>query len=233
MIDLNNLIELMKVLYLAFRGVLSLTPIVFSSVYEYQGSLHFIPFWILLIAGISKMLGQSVVLFANRVNKVRFWFSILLGALFFVLDILVVTTVFWLLASAFGKQPFPYLETTRAIAMAYAPYWLSFLVLIPHFGQMIEKVLNLWVFLAFIVACQTIFGVDFLHGVIGALVALLIDKGSNILIGRWLTPLTDKMVFLVSGMQERKTARELYEEFAALNISDEGLARTTEESAAL
>jgi hypothetical protein len=211
---LTNLLEYIQALFRVVGGVLRLNPEIFSKAYAYPGSLHGLVFWIVLIAGISTMLGQSVVLFANRVPKVRFWISIFLGGVVFVVDALAVATVLWAIANLFGSQSWPYTATIRAVALAYAPYWLAFLILIPYMGLIIERLLDIYVFLAFVVACQAIFGISFWGGLFGAFLALVIKEVLELLAGRLLTPLTDRVERAVTGVDERTSTHEIYEMFA-------------------
>ena len=214
MVDLTNPFEYIRVMLQAVRGVLLLNPQIFVKAFEYQGSLRGLVFWIVAIAGFSRMLGQSVVLFANRVTRVRFWISILFGAGIFVVDALAVTTVFWIIANTVGSKPWPFVETVRATGLAFAPLWLAFLVLIPYLGLIIERLLQVYVFLAFLVACQAIFGLSFWGGLFAAVIAVLVKFGLDLIFGRLLTPLADRIETALTGVQERTSTREIYELFA-------------------
>ena len=65
------------------------------------------------------------------------------------------------MANFLGERPWPLSQVARAIALASAPYWLSFLVLIPYLGLILERLLKIYVFLALLVALQAIFGLTF------------------------------------------------------------------------
>lgn len=215
MLEINSLLDYLHYLLTGVRAALSLNPQLFRAVFEYPGTLYGIPFWVVFGAGVSRMLGQSVVLFANRVSKARFAISILFGALSFTLDVLLTTVIFWLLANALGSRAWPPLQTMRAIALAYAPYWLGVLILIPYLGEIIEHALKLWVFLALVVASQAVFGLTFFNAVLAALLAHAIGRGVDLLAGRLLTPLAGRLVTRVTGAPERKSLDDLYAEFAS------------------
>lgn len=221
-IDLGDPLTFLSILFQAVRGVLLLRPEVFMRTFAYQGSLYGLPLWVAFIAGLSLSLGQSVVLFANRVSRTRFWISIVLGALSFVLSVLLVTLVIWGLVNWLGAREWPYLQTARAVTLAYAPYWLGFLILIPTLGIHIQRLLRVYVFLALVVAAVAIFEITFVPAAIGAAVAMLLGRLLEVALSRLFSPLIERFVSRVTGVQEWTSTREIYELFAVRSRIDPG-----------
>jgi len=103
---------------------------------------------ILFIAGVSYTLGQSVVLFANRVNRRHFIFALAVSAL-----TLVISVFFWAVSIRFVARALfdtqqSLTDVLTVVAISFAPFLFGFLILIPYLGNIISKVLRIWVFLA-------------------------------------------------------------------------------------
>ncbi len=113
-----------------------------------------------LLAGISTMMGRSVILFVNRVRGLRFALAVV-GAgvwtvFFFLLQGLVVGLVGRL---ALGRAP-TWVELLSIVLLSAAPLWFDFLVLIPHFGQFLGRLLELWALLVLVVGVAALFQVS-------------------------------------------------------------------------
>ena len=135
---------------------------------------------ILFIAGVSYTLGQSVVLFANRVNRRHFIFAVTVSAL-----TLVVSVFFWAVSIQFialalsGSQQ-PLTNVLTVVAISFAPFLFGFLILMPYLGSIISKILRIWVFLAVTVGVGVSFQFSFwqalLCSVLGWLLLELISR---------------------------------------------------------
>lgn len=113
---------------------------------------------VVFVAGLSSAVGQSVVLFANRVQPRRFLASLLLSAALFVVGFLFWSLSSWLVAErVFGVEA-PYALIVRAVGLGYSPYLLGFFVLTPYLGRMIWVGLSIWALLASLVAWHTALG---------------------------------------------------------------------------
>jgi hypothetical protein len=194
-------------------GALSLDPAAFQTAYN-QVDVSGIFLWIVLIGGLSLMFGQSVVLFANRVKPGRFVISLFLGAIKFFLDVLVVLFVTWSIINLRSEEAWDFGQVGRAIALAAAPYWLGVFILVPFLGLLWERLLKVYVFIAIIVAVQTIFGLPFLRALSGAAVVWLVSYFITLGFGRLFTPITDRIAQSVTGGLEFSSTRQIYEMFA-------------------
>ena len=112
------------------------------------------------LAGISTLLGDSVVLFLNRVRGWRFAVTMLLNALGFVLlyalQALVIAVIGPLIA---GHTP-GLATVTRGVLIATAPMIFGFLVLIPYLGPAIARVLQAWGLLVLWLVNDVLFQTD-------------------------------------------------------------------------
>lgn len=112
---------------------------------------------VVFLAGLSAAVGQSVVLFANRVRPRRFVASLLLSGGLFVLVYVLWATTLWLASGWLFDRPRPYLAALRTVGLAYSPQLFGFLTLTPYFGSAIAAALSVWNLLAITVAARVIF----------------------------------------------------------------------------
>ena len=116
-------------------------------------------FILLILAGASVTLGQSVVLFLNRVSVGRFAFAVVLGGLELVLEALLWITSLWVVVGLLGVTRPHLVETLDVIGLAYAPFLFGVLIFLPYVGLPIAWLLRLWMFLAAIVGTSAAFDI--------------------------------------------------------------------------
>jgi hypothetical protein len=116
--------------------------------------------FVVLAAGFSEALGQSIVLFANRVKPARFVFSLFVDAFLFAFGygFLVLST--WVVCRLPGAPNLSFRELALIFAMSYVPMLLAFLGAMPYFGAGILRVLRIWHFLAMVVGVAAVAHVD-------------------------------------------------------------------------
>ena len=198
-------------------GGLRLDPAAFQSAFNAgpQGTRLLI--WIVLIGGVSLMIGHSVVLFANRVSPARFIISLILGAIKFLLEVLVVVIVVWSMANLLAEHTWLFGQVGRGVALASVPYWFSLFFLIPYLGLILERALKIYVILALIAAVQSIFGIAFFDAILASVVALFLSQFISVVLGKFLDPLGDRITDALVGDTRLENAREIYKLFASRN----------------
>lgn len=106
---------------------------------------------IVLLAGLSDAIAQSVVLLLNQVRPRRFVYSLFISAVLFVCGYF-----FYILSIDFIARQIFNAETSTniyySLALAYVPLILSFMTMLPYFGYPIGIFLNVYHFLALIIA---------------------------------------------------------------------------------
>lgn len=106
------------------------------------------------LAGASKALGQSIILFINHIPPFRFGLALLIGVSQHVIGFLLWSGSVWLVgAYAFGTTA-SWSATATAVGVAYAPQILAFFELTPFFGNAFGLLLSLWSLLAIVVGVQ-------------------------------------------------------------------------------
>jgi len=216
-IDITSLFATVGSMLRLVGGSLRLDPQAFLAAFQAGRDATGLLIWIVLIGGLSLMVGQSVVLFANRVSPARFILSLVLGAINFLLDVLIVVIVVWGMANLLSGRAWLLGQVGRAVALASAPYWFSLFFLIPYFGLILERALKFYVVLALIVAVQSIFGIPFLDAILASVAALLISQFVSGILGKFLDPLADRITYALVGDTRLENAREIYKLFASKN----------------
>ncbi|WP_416675955.1 YIP1 family protein [Egbenema bharatensis] len=131
------------------QGATTLDPDVFRWIETLPDGTRLVVY-VLLLAGLSQAIAQSIVLFVNQVKPLRFVLSLGIAAILFA-----ISTAFWVL-SVWGVSHVLFGADTafgtvfRVLGLAYAPLLWSFLIAMPYLGVPIGVVLSIWSLLAFV-----------------------------------------------------------------------------------
>jgi hypothetical protein len=111
---------------------------------------------IVFFAGVSEAIGQSVVLFANRVTPARFVLSLLLNAVLIASGFASLVVCTW--ASFFipGAQPIGFAALTIAVGLSYVPLLLAFLSALPYLGNALMWALRVAQLVAMVTGVATV-----------------------------------------------------------------------------
>lgn len=111
---------------------------------------------VVLAAGFSEALSQSVVLFANRVKPLRFVFSLGVNALLFVFGYGFAVVATWAIVSLPGQAHVSLPALALVFALSYVPLLFAFLGALPYLGLPILWVLRVWHLLAIVVGVSAV-----------------------------------------------------------------------------
>lgn len=101
--------------------------------------------FILFLAILSLTLGNSVVLFANRVNRNQFIRSLLAFSLLLVISIILWTFSIQVFARMLFDRDTPFWDVLIIVSASFTPFLLGFLILLPHLGYYFYALLRIWV----------------------------------------------------------------------------------------
>ena len=135
------------------RRALGLDPEVFRMAAHTPAAL-LVALGVVALAGFSEGVGQSIVLFINRVRPRRFVLALLLSAFSHTVGYVFWTATIWALGMYLFGRTVPYSVLARAVGLAYAPHLLGFFVLTPYLGALLSLVIAVWSLLATVVAAQ-------------------------------------------------------------------------------
>src|SRR5437588_4729781 len=110
-IDTIRFIHCLQTMWTLAWGAMRLDPAAFEAV-EPAGTGLLIT-TIVFLAGVSEMIGQSVVLFANRVESGRFVLSLLLNESLFIVSVFILSGSIWGIAKVLFHTDVPYIGLLR------------------------------------------------------------------------------------------------------------------------
>lgn len=169
---------------------------------------------VVVLAGFSEALGQSLVLFASRVRKRRFVFSLFFSASVFAFSFFFLALSVWLVGTqVFGREA-TFGVIVRAVGLGYAPYLFSFFILAPYFGNPIGLLLSVWSLIAVVRGVQVVLGLGVWQALLCAFLGWLFLQLIQRTVGR---PLIGGVRWLrrrVAGAPLATSREELRELFA-------------------
>lgn len=140
-------------------GALRLDEAVYAAVESAEWGI-WVALLIVTMAALSEAVGQSIVLFINKVPPRRFWLSLCISAVSHVLGYIFWAATVWLIGRyLFDREQVVWVVAT-AVGLAYAPRLLSFFILIPFLGNGISLLLGLWSLFATVVAVGVVFDMN-------------------------------------------------------------------------
>lgn len=165
-LEISNYIKLLKeTLFLNHEAFLELS----------QGDFK-LAMLIVFLAGLSQALGQSIVLFINKVSKRRFVFSLLINAIIFSISFFfLVLSISVTVNFAFHKEE-SLKQVMTLTGLAYLPYLFSFLTLAPYFGSFVALSLSLWNLAAIITATSVVFSLNIYQALAASIIGWLLKQ---------------------------------------------------------
>ncbi len=141
------------------RGVFLLNPRVFEDLFDasYGGLIVLL---VMVLARFSEAVGQSVVLFANRIRPWRFWLSLIANTVGFIAIYIAWIASIWIVLRLPFGLPVRFSSLALALALAYAPMMWSFLGALPYFGPPLSLLLSVWTLANIILGLDTLLPLD-------------------------------------------------------------------------
>src|SRR5512136_1302112 len=147
---MNQLLsDLFQVISLALRFTPELAQAVLA--YPHPGALAL---GVAMLAGASVLVGDSVVLFANRVRPSRFVAGLALNGILFALSLAVEGLTIWLVARyLFGAQQ-PLGLAILIVFLGSAPLVFGFFIMAATLGPPVGRLLRIWSWLIVVLAVR-------------------------------------------------------------------------------
>jgi hypothetical protein len=183
----------------ALRGIFALQPSAFAD--AAGGSVGpALALGIVLLAGFSQAVGQSVVLFANRVKAQRFAFSLAVDGLLFTFGYVFLVLSTWLVLALAGHRHVPVLELAVVFGLSYAPLLFAFLAALPYLGTNLFWALRVWHLLAMVVGLAAIANIGLFTALTYAGVGWVVLSIASQTIGKPVAQLGERMLNAVAGI---------------------------------
>jgi predicted Abi (CAAX) family protease len=200
-------------LWTLLRGVLTLDGQAFVAGVYFKSEAPLLAFLVVLIAGFSVALGQSVVLFANRVKPARFVLSLLVSALLFVFSYAFLALSTWAFTLLYRDLHLSLADLLIVLAFSYAPLAFSFLEPLPYLGIGIGWALRTWSLLAMVVGLAAVGGISFAQAMGLVVVGWLVLATAQQTIGRPIAHLGQRVMDWVSGVRFESDEARVVEAF--------------------
>ncbi|MGC8713152.1 MAG: hypothetical protein ACP5RH_12245 [Leptodesmis sp.] len=165
---------------------------------------------VVFLAGLSLAVGQSIILFINRVKPLRFFFSLVLNAILFAFGFLFLALSTWLICLFPDSVHISFPSLVKVLGLGYAPLLFSFLGALPYAGYPILNLLSVWNLLAMVVGFGAIahIGIGFAFGyvAIGWFVKQVLENTIGQPIARLGKQLADRVAGVVLADDRRELA---------------------------
>jgi len=173
--DFSTLSAILDSFFRVVGGILQFDETAIEAIYRQDGG-SWIALAILILGGTSLAIGQSVVLFANRVSRRRFVLSISVSGLVFLIWVMLWAASTQVLVVVTLGRDLSYTKILMGAAVSMAPLLFGFLVLLPYIGNPIFQLLRIWVLLIFLVDISVVTDASYLGALgLAALGWLLIE----------------------------------------------------------
>jgi len=173
-----------------------------------------VAFGVVMIAGISLLLGQSVILFLNQVKPGRFVVSLLINGFLFVVGWVVWSAAVWAIGSVLLETQPRFVVVLRLIALSYAPFVFGFFILMPYLGPFVQRLLFAWSFLVALRAVAYTFQVGFWPALLCVGLGWLLLMVVTATIGRPVVWVRNWVWHRITGSPMDASAYELLQQFA-------------------
>lgn len=164
---------------------------------------------IAMLAGISTLLGNSVVLFLNRIRGWRFGVSLVFNGVSMVTLFVVQAVVIALIGYLFTGDRLTFFQAARAVMLATAPLLFGFLELAPYVGPGIARVLQIWSLLALWTIVAVIYQVGYWEALLITGVGWAVMQGLSWALARPLSALGNWIWKALSGSPTLLTAQDI------------------------
>ncbi len=161
---------------------------------------------LVLLAGLSQAVGQSIILFVNRVTPLRFAFSLLVGAVLYAFGYVFLVLGTWATCLLPNAPHVSLLSLAIVMAFAYVPLLFAFLAAMPYLGSPALGALRVWHLAALVLAFASLAGVS------------AIDALSHVGLGWLLLQILERTV----GQPVANLGRRIADAVAGVSLSDEG-----------
>lgn len=170
---------------------------------------------IVLLSGLSLAVGQSIILFINRVRPGRFAFSLLLNAALFTFGFLFLALSTWLIGLLPGFASVPLLTLIKVLGLSYAPLLFGFLGALPYCGYPIGNLLSVWNLLAMVVGFAAVAQIEPSSAIVYVVLGWVVKQLLEGTIGQPIARLGRILAERVAGVDLADTPQELMERVLA------------------
>ena len=135
---------------------------------------------VVFVAGVSEAIGNSVVLFINRVRPTRLVLTLLVSSILLAFTYFFWTITIYAVASLAFNARADYMVVARVVAFGYAPRVFGFIEFLPVLGRPFAVLLQVWSLLAVLIGVAAVLDLRpwqaLLSALLGALALLTLQQ---------------------------------------------------------
>jgi hypothetical protein len=154
-----------------------------------------------VLAGVSRTLGQSVVLFANRVPPGRFAVTLLLGGVTYLARLSLWSVCIWLIGVIHPHYELHLGATFLAVCFGQAPQLFAAYEMLPYVGSWLRRVLDAYSLIVVVAGLEAMLHVPVLPAFFAAALGWLLQAFLGGLLERPLAGVEDWMWRTASGRE--------------------------------
>lgn len=207
------MLEFIRLMWVGTIEAMRLNPRAFEYVMAGNGS-GWVILAIAILGGASLLLGQSVILFVNKVSPGRFLISLLMNGVVFTLSLMVWALAIWLTSKLLFPNEIPFLTVLRLVGLGAAPYVFGFLVLLPYAGNFIGKVLSVWSFLVVLAGLTTLAAGNFGAALICTVIGWVLITVMSATVGRPIINARNRVWKRLTGADMDVSVQDILTQFA-------------------
>jgi len=166
---------------------------------------------VVVLAGLSLAVGQSIVLFINQVKPTRFIFSLILNAVLFTFGYFFLVLSTWIITLLPGFSKVSLLTLFKVLGLAYAPLLFSFLGALPHVGYPLQNLFSVWNLLAMVVAITSVTRLGLTESLVYVAIGWVVKQILENTIGQPIAQLGQFIANRVAGVELAGSRSELRE----------------------
>ncbi|HET6317817.1 MAG TPA: hypothetical protein VFG86_15285 [Chloroflexota bacterium] len=141
------MVEQIGAFFGAVGGVLRLNADAIRAIQSAPDGLA-IAMWILVLGTLSDVVGDSPLLFINRMRPGRFAAALGIEAVLSIARLVIWLVSFWVVMMVLRQGAVSLAQVVLVVGIGFAPMLLSFLVIIPSAGPLIGRILQAWTLVA-------------------------------------------------------------------------------------
>ena len=167
--------------------------------------------WVIVLAvGVSEALGQSIMLFVNKVKPAQFVKALLAVGFSYSLSLILWLLSTWAIANLLFDAGLSWRTLARTLAFACTPLIFSFLAAMPYFGVAALFAIGFWSLLAMTTGLEAITDLWTQQALFSVVLGYLVFQLLRRTIGRPVVAFTKQLETRATGVELKRDIRDLY-----------------------
>lgn len=221
---MQTILDYLYIFWAIVKNAMTLNPAAAQQASTYPNAFWYI-LLVAIVAGVSLLIGQSVILFVNQVKPVRFILSLFMNGLTFSISLIVwAFTIFVAGNLLFEARPM-FSGVLNIVMLSAAPFVFGFLILIPYAGQFVYRLLSVWSFVIAMGAVRFSYNVGWVDALLAVGLGWLLSYVLTITIGKPIVAIRNRIAVRLLGTPMDATTKDILE--AVMSDTDSRKAATS------